>query len=396
MFRNTRLFRLAGAASAPLLFALSLFVAPHAAQAWTFKVLHHFAGKPGDGAFPAAGLIQDAGGNLYGTTAYGGAYDWGSAFKLAPDGVLTLLHSFNDTYDGSDGCTPYGGLIRDRAGNLYGTTSDEYCGYGKVFKLAPDNTESILHVFSGWDGAYPLAALIEDRAGTLYGTTSEGGGDNTCWYDIGCGAVFKITQDGSFTMLHAFVAANYEAAPMGGLVMDHAGNLYGTTQGLLSALGSVFELAPDGAETVLHRFGGGDDGYWPEAGVARDRMGNLYGTTYGGGQYDLGTIFALAPDGTKKTLHDFRGRDGENPYAGVIRTREGDLYGTTLSGGRYANGMIYDLKPDGTFKVLHSFNCAQDGCQPYAGLLKDDAGNLYGTTVRGGTYDDGTVFELVR
>lgn len=230
--------------------ALAVCAVAGDARAWTFKLLHTFTGAANDGADSAyASLIEDKAGDLYGTTAYGGAYGNGIAFKLAPDGTFTVLHSF----EGSDGYWPYGDVIRDSAGNLYGTTLlGGANGDGVVFKIGPDGTETILRSFAGDDGKWPYANLTRDKAGDLYGTTSQGGVGNCRDWSDGCGTAFKIAFDGTFTKLHDFTSNDGEEIPLGTLAMDQAGNLYGTTNGCPYYAGTIFELAPDGTESILY------------------------------------------------------------------------------------------------------------------------------------------------
>ena len=314
---------------------------------------------------------------------------------------FSVLYSFA----GSDGDLPEAGLIMDTAGNLYGTT--EYggggCYCGTVFKLAPDGTEMALHVFGGGsDGANPTARLIKDTAGNLYGTTSAGGG-NSC-SGSGCGTVFKLAPDGSETVFYAFTGGKNGSNPLAGLIMDSKGVLYGTTyagggRGCNGyGCGIVFKLAPDGKETVLHFFTGGSDGYWPWASLIEDTGGNLYGTTGFGGNQDSGVVFKLAPDGTETVLYAFTGgSDGGEPIGGLIRDTAGNLYGTAKNGGtgchRVGCGTVFRLAPDGTETVLHIFG-GRGGRQPLAGLIKDSRGHLYSTTSGGGMYGYGTVFKL--
>ncbi len=393
---------LAGAAALAMLASLNM------AHAAGFRVLYRFTGGS-DGAYPEAGLIRDSAGNLYGTTAGGGiGYGYGTVFELAPDGTETVLYAFTG---GSDGNDPTAGLIKDKAGNLYGTTAFGGAHHdGTVFKLAPDGTETVLHAFtSGADGADPFAGLIKDKAGNLFGTTDFGGGTS------GKGTVFKLAPDGTETVLHAFTGGNDGDDPIGGLIKDSAGNLYGVTAlgGTAdcggTGCGTVFEIAPDGTKTVLYAFTGGSDGAGPSASLIRDSAGNLYGTTQGGGGtscsdgYGCGTIFELAPDGTETVLYAFTGgSDGANPFtAGLIRDKAGNLYGTTDFGGPLGEGVVFRLAPDGTERVLHSFGISGgDGAAPSASLIRDSAGNLYGTTQGGGDtgcnhpYGCGTIFTL--
>jgi uncharacterized repeat protein (TIGR03803 family) len=373
--------------------ALILAAPAITSAAITETVLHSFAGGPSDGADARAGLIVDGAGNLYGTTLRGGASDNGVVFKLAPDGTEMVLHPFAG--GDSDGAFPFGGLIADGAGNLYGTTAGGGAGFGVVFKLAPNGTETVLYSFTGppVDGANPLAGLIADGASNLYGTTELGGSAA-----FGSGVVFKLAPDGTETVLHSFAGANSDGAfPEAGLIADGAGNLYGTTsQGGVSNNGVVFKLAPNGIETVLHSFAGGpSDGADARAGLIVDGAGNLYGTTLRGGASDNGVVFKLAPDGTETVLYSFAGVDGSGPLAGLIADRAGNLYGTTSGGGASGRGVVFKLAPNGIETVLHSFaGSPSDGASPLAGLIADRAGNLYGTTAGGGASSNGAVFKL--
>jgi uncharacterized repeat protein (TIGR03803 family) len=210
---------------------------------------------------------------------------------------------------------------------MYGGTYN----YGVVFKLAPDGTETVLHAFTSGisDGANPVYGVIEDALGNLYGTTPYGG-LGTCGQFLGCGVIFKIAPDGTETVLYRFGNAD-GAVPMAGLIMDKAGTFYGTTlYGGTGSEGVVYRFTADGKETVLYRFSGTgevcSDGCSPFGELARDTAGNLYGATNGGGAYDFGTIFKLAPDGTETVLHSFPNLD--EPFSGLIKDNAGNLYGT--------------------------------------------------------------------
>jgi uncharacterized repeat protein (TIGR03803 family) len=301
---------------------------------------------------------------------------------------------------GSDASSPIGGLIKDRT-LLYGTT---YFGgtnnLGAVYTLAQDGTETVLYSFAGGsDGANPEAGLAADTKRSLYGTTYSGGPHNL-------GTVFKITPKGHETVVYSF-CPNYPRCsdgfdPSAGLIIDASGNLYGTTYaGGADSLGTVFKVAPDGTETVLYAFKGGNDGADPNAAVIADAKGNFYGTTYGGGTSGLGTVFELAADGTESVLHSFAGgSDGENPFASLIFDAEGNLYGTTWSGGSGGYGTVYKVASGGTETVLYAFAGKSDGMSPNTSMTEDTAGNLYGTTMYGGNTADcggngcGTVFKL--
>jgi uncharacterized repeat protein (TIGR03803 family) len=379
-------------------------VATESAHAQTLSVLYSFTGRR-DGVSPAAALIRDAAGNLYGTTSLGGdvncnnGYGCGTVFKIDPAGKKMVLHRFKG---GTDGAIPLAGLLRDRKGNLYGTTQsggDPTCnsptGCGTVFKLDATGKETVLYSFKGGtDGAGPHASLVQDTAGNLYGTTVDGGA-------FGWGTVFKLDKSGVEAVLHNFGVGADGQDPIGGLVPDAAGNLYGTTAfGGAFLNGTVFKLDKGGSYTVLYSFGDGADGAAPYAGLVRDKAGNLYGTTYLGGGYGWGTVFKLDTSGHESVGHSFAlVADGELPFAALVRDAAGNLYGTTTQGGGTSNyGTVFKLDKDGKETVLHSFTGGADGAWPYAGLIRDKAGNLYGTTAGGGTGSCdagcGTVFKL--
>jgi uncharacterized repeat protein (TIGR03803 family) len=258
----------------------------------TEKIVYRFTKAP-DGEFPSAGLVMDSQGNLYGTTSSGGEYQYGGAvFEVSPKGVETILHSF--TRGGPDGSGPNAALIRDSLGNLYGTTvfGGAY-NNGTVFKITASGSESVLYSFAGGnDGAYPYGGLVTDSTGNLYGTTQQGGGNG--YY----GTIFELTPNGVENVLYSFTGGTDGAYPSFGLVRDSEGNLYGTTTHGGGCCGTVFELSKEGVETVLYRFMGTGDGAYPGA-VILDSNGELYGTTYGGGNSDCsggcGVIFEITP-----------------------------------------------------------------------------------------------------
>jgi len=369
------------------MFVTALIGTP-AAQAQTYTVLHKFKGAPTDGRYPEYGhLIGDSAGNLYGTTYSGGASGYGAVFKLDPAGTETILYSFTGEADGG---FP-NAVIRDSAGNLYGTAgSGGAWNSGAVFKLDPAGTETVLYSFTGRaDGAKPLAGLIRDSAGNLYGTASAGGVSEYT------GVVFKLDTAGTETVLHTFTGGADGGDPEAGLIRDSAGDLYGTTSGGgVSHEGVVFKLDATG-ETVLYSFTGGADGSQPVGGLLRDSAGNLYGTTPYGGASGNGVVFKLDTTGTETVLYSFTGgADGSQPEAGLIQDPEGNLYGTTYYGGAPENGVVFELDTTGTETVLYSFAGGADGSNPYAGLIRDSAGNLYGTARFGGISGSGVVFRI--
>lgn len=408
------------------------------------KVVYRFLGTS-DGSRPASGLIADQAGNLYGTAEYSGAGGYyGTVFKLTPPSKPgeawneTTLYSFGNH---GDGARPAAGMIFDRAGNLYGTTSDSNAGgYGEIFELSPPATqgnpwtETVLYSFQGGnDGADPYGGLVFDEVGNLYGTTES--------------SVFQLrppaVSGGAWTLavLHDFKSLTSDGwVSVAGLVRDQQGNLYGTTEwggaydgAYCESLGcgTVFEvsppLTPSGAwrEKVLYRFAAGQDGFIPFSALALDRAGNLYGTTYSGGTLGGGTLFQLTPPAqqngpwTETILHNFSYgyQDGAAPQASPIFDAAGNLYGTTEFGGNdcyynsapYGCGVVFELARPARMSdpwaesLLYRFTTGPiSPKESRASLLFDRSGNVYGTTTFGGyktCTDDGgdgcgAVFEI--
>ena len=327
---------------------------------WTEKILYSFDNNQVDGAFPVAGLIFDAAGkNLYGTTLVGGTHGAGTVFELERTGKgwkEEVLYSFND--DGTDGVNPYASLVFDAAGNLYGTTHNGGDGFGTVFELIPSGggvwTEKLLHKFqnNGKDGTQPLAGLTFDSFGNLYGATPGGG-------KTGFGIVFELTPAaGHWTekVLHQFQNDGEDGiSPQSGVILDSAGNLYGMTYGGgVFGYGTVYELIPSAggswAGKLLHKFqNNGKDGFQPMSPLIMDRAGNLYGTTTGGGANASGTVFTLVPQlsgvWAETKLHDFKnnGRDGLAPAVGLVFDAQRNLYGTTPTGGAHDEGVVFEI-----------------------------------------------------
>jgi uncharacterized repeat protein (TIGR03803 family) len=362
------------------------------ALAQSYSVLYSFKGGATDGENPEAGLSMDTAGNLYGTTVEGPACSptpctpfAGIAFKLSTTGTETVLHSFKGNPDGAN---PYGGLT-----SSYGTTSaGGTSNMGVVFKLSATG-DTVLHSFTGspGDGAFPYAGLIQDAAGNVYGATSAGGTSNS-------GVVFKLDTAGKETVLYNFTGGADGGFPYGGLFRTSAGNIYGTTSegGITtgncfpSGCGVVFQLDAAGKENVLYSFTGSPDGANPYGDLIPDPAGNIYGTTFTGGvgacTNGCGVVFTLDSAGTETVLHSFMGypTDGAFPYAGVIRDSAGNLYGTTAYGGKWDNGAVFKVGTTGTETVLYNFTGKTDGAVPRAPLILDSAGNLYGTAYSGG------------
>jgi len=379
-----------------VIFALILFATGNPASAQVETVLYSFGNTATDAAYPYAGLVSDTAGSLYGTTLYGGANNDGTVFELTKAGghwMEKILHSFGSS---GDGFLPQAGLTFDSVGNLYGTTYEGGAhAAGTVFELTPHSggnwTEKVLHSFNpnGTDGANPLAGLTFDAAGSLYGTTYTGG-------TFASGTIFELTPEGggwTEKVLHSFGNGTDGAAPHAALILDGAGNLYGTTlDGGVDGLGTVFETTPKKgkwAEKVLHSFNG-KDGEYPTAALIFDPAGNLYGTTES-------TIFELMPKAggwTEKVL-----RNSGSTASLIFNPAGGKLYGTTALGGPQDSGTLFELtrKAGGkwTYTILHGFvGGGADGAYPYSGLIFGAPAHLYGTTYMGGARDVGTVFEF--
>jgi len=375
-----------------LILLLVAAVFPATASAQTFSVLYSFKGTP-DGNRAVSGLILDEKGTLYGTTVRGGTgpchRGCGTVFELLRSGKERVLYSFAGVPIG-DGVLPRAGLVRDAVGNLYGTTSDGGLFTGTVFKVSPTGTETVLYTFaSGTDAADPKGTLLLDAKGNLYGTSIFGGTYNY-------GTVFQVSPSGVETILYNFTGSLDGGSPSAGLIQDEEGNFYGTTgNGGDYGPGTVFKLTPDGVETTLYSFDGFGLGGNPASTLVRDAEGNLYGTTVWGGGPGYGTVFELRSAGEFTILYEFKGgSDGMNPVAGVIRDEAGNLYGTTKNGGDSGRGNVFRLSSGGTLKILHQFAGGTDGAHPVGGVIRDAKGNLFGATARGGTYGRGTIFKI--
>jgi uncharacterized repeat protein (TIGR03803 family) len=387
--------------------AILLIALATQAQAQTFTVLHNFTGG-GDGSAPYAGLSMDRAGNLYGTTSAGNS----SVFRMSNSGsswILTSLYTFKG---GSDGAVPYSRVIIGPDGSLYGTTTvgGTGCspnGCGTVYRLRPPAsacktalcpwTKTALYRFTGsTDGSSPsIGDLLLDQAGNLYGTTTAGGAD-------GQGVVFKLTPSGggwTESVLWSFTGGSDGSDPQSGVIFDDAGNLYGTTYiAGKGGEGTVYQLSPSGSgwtENTLYSFTGGNDGSNPIGGVAMDAQGNLYGTTVFGGSSGGGTVYELTPSNGTWTFTLLQGFTGyEGPYDTPTLDAEGNVLGTSsFTGG---NGQVFKLTPSNggwTYNVLHNFT-GNDGYVPAGNVILDSNGILYGTTLDGGADGKGVVFEI--
>ncbi len=367
--------------------------------AGTVTVLHQFAGGS-DGSFPYSPLVQAPDGNFYGTTAYGGDFGRGTTFKTTPTGVVTILNAIQGLpYE----THPFAGLIHATDGNFYGVSSfgGGFGNRGALFRMAPAGSIVLVHVFSGaWDGEYPYAEVVQGADGNLYGTTSSGG-------PFGMGVAFKSTLDGAFTVLHEFTGGADGGQPSGQLRQGPDGNFYGTTaSGGASSLGVVYRMTPAGIVTPIHAFAGAD-GSCPCGAVVSAADASFFGRTYGGGAFSAGTIFQVTSDGGFTVVRSFTGdpedahpsviRGFAHPRAPVILGTDGNLYGTTLVGGTTDLGAVFKIDLNGTVTLLHSFSGNGDGGQPSTALVQAADGNFYGGTglLRyGGTASGNVLFTI--
>jgi uncharacterized repeat protein (TIGR03803 family) len=386
----------------------ALFLATCPAQAQHEVVLHSFTYN--DGSTPSAGLTPDGAGNFYGTASYGGANNCcGVVFRLSPDGSggwsETIIHDFTNM---PDGATPVGPVIFDSAGNLYGATLGGGANNkGAVFELSPAGetwTEKVLYSFTDQgDGEYPETGLIRDSAGNLYGSGIHG--------------VFELSSsEGAWASKTIYSTTPGQNFIADGLTMDGAGNVFGVTSSHVFELSpngkGGWRLK------IIHVFAGSpNDGAYAQGTPVFDKNGNLFGTTSGGGlgnNTGNGTVYELspAPDGswTEKILYFFPGgASGLDPFSGVVLDAAGNLYGTTVGGGKAGDGTVFELMaPRGTgsykYRTLLSFNGGAGGANPHGTLFLDSKGDLYSTAIGGGSTEGpcggmrgcGVAFEITR
>jgi uncharacterized repeat protein (TIGR03803 family) len=353
------------------------------------KTIASFAGAS-NGSAPYGALIIDGSGNLFGTASAGGSAGDGTVFEIASgSGTITTLATFHGT---TDGANPHGGLVEDGSGNLYGTaTNGGASGAGTVFEVVSGSgTVTTLATFTGANGSNPYAAPIMDGSGNLFGTAQTGGG-------IGDGTVWEVANgSGTVTTLGTFNGTN-GYYPFGGVVEDGSGNLYGAASGGgTSGFGTAYEVVHgSGTITTLANFGGGGGGS-PNSDVVRDASGNLYGTAIVGGANNDGSVWeVVSGSGNVTALASFNVTNGKFPKGGLVRDGSGNLFGTTSIGGSANNGVVFEVKSgSGNVTVLANFNAHNSGENALGGTIIDASGNLYGTTYVGGTSNDGTVFEV--
>ena len=376
---------------------LTILILTLTAQAQTYSVIHTFI-SGGDGANPYAGVTVGPGGVLYGTASEAGTHGSGTVFKLSQVNSTWVFSPLYEFAGGSDGSYPIGGVVIGPNGALYGTTEGGGPqNFGIVFELRPPLTVckailcywnvTVLHTFTGTpDGFFPeLENLAFDPAGDIYGTTVNGG-------MYGDGITFELTPSGGVyteSIIHNFGSGEDGLFPYSGVVLDTAGSVYGITgEGGTGAVGTVYQLMPSHGgwvENVLVNFDGGN-GSGPIGNLVTDASGKLYGTTRNGGQGNDGVVFRLAPsDGgfTYSVLYTFSSMC--SPYGGVVMGATGNFFGVCYDGGAYDDGWVFELTNCGqgcTVVDLHDFS-GSDGMNPYGSPALDANGNLYGTTVGG-------------
>jgi uncharacterized repeat protein (TIGR03803 family) len=373
---------------------------PQPAHSQTYTVIHNFTAKGNDGATPYGGPILDGKGNLYGTTYLGGTAGAGSVYKLSPSGSswkYTSLYSFKG---GHDGAGPAFGSLAIGANGLFGTTEGGG-NLGVVFAVCACVTkEKVIHSFGNAnDGAQPIGGVVFDNAGNFYGTTSLGGA-------FGNGIVYKGTRYGQGWIENPIYSFNNNGDPINppaGVTLDAQGNIYGTSSlGGANGFGAVYKLSPSASgwtETVLYNFQSLDDGANPVGGVIVDSAGHLFGTTFDGGVNGGGTVYEMTPSTngwTFTTIYSFVG-GYSGPYNKLTLDANGNLYGFTNSAGAFGLGTIFKLSPGSggwTLTDLHDFAGGDDGGQPYGSVAVDAKGNVFGTAVVGGTDNQGVVFEI--
>jgi uncharacterized repeat protein (TIGR03803 family) len=406
-------------------------------------VLHSFQGGPADGSQPLGGLIQGSDGNFYGTTVFGGANNFGTVYRITPDGTESVLYSFGG--GALDLGLPNGQLVQGLDGHFYGAAGGGTSGRGAVYEITPAGAVTVLYNFGSNpdDGESPEGPLIQDLNGNFYGTTLFGtgyytgtvykitaGGIGTVLYAFGTnadgegprniirgsdgnlygitcpggpydgGIVFRITPAGVETALYPFGALATDAScPSGTFIQGNDGNFYGTASGGANGTGSIFELTPTGMESVLYSFPAATSGtpYPNPNSITQGSDGNFYGTTQSGGASGLGSVFKVTSAGAASVLHYFGGfpDDGDTPYAPLIAGNDGSFYGTTLGGGANKVGTVYRISPAGTESLLYSFGSSPtDAADPAGPLILGTDGSFYGTAAAGGATGNGAIFTI--
>ena len=381
-----------------------------ALPAQTFTVLYDFCSQVGcmDGRHPFPALMQGPDGNIYGGNCAGGLYRNGTIYKLTPGGQMTTLYNFCSQTGCADGAYPYGSFVVGIDGNIYGATwFGGSKGYGTLFKMTTGGQLTRLYTFCPQagcpDGEYPWGYLITDNQGNIYGTASAGGPHSSA------GTVFRLAPNGALQVLHSFCAlrgCTDGRVPNGGLILEPGGTLYGSTQsGGANNKGTVFSLTAHGGLTTLYNFcsqSGCADGAVPNS-LVLGTDGNFYGVASQGGAMNRGTFFKMTPAGQLVTLYSFCSQpgcaDGSAPWS-LIQATDGNFYGIAVGATGPDSGTIFEITPSGSLTVLHTFcnsgGACTDGWLPSnTGLFQHTNGAFYGTVSKGGNLTNaGTAFSL--
>lgn len=343
-----------------------------------------------DGQNPSANLLLAKDGNFYGTTEAGGDFGDGTVFRMSPSGNLTLLHTFGSLTNVSgvnlDGAGSEGTLIQGTDGGLYGTTPNGGLnGFGTVYRITTNGSFTVLYSFASSDGAAPWEGLVQTPNGAMYGTTTSGGAGDF-------GTIYRITTNGALTTIYSFSDTD-GSAPYAQLVLGHDGLLYGTTSsGGPSEAGTVFKTDTNGSLSTIYSFTGGTDGMDPQAGLWLGSDGAFYGTTAAGGTGGFGTVFRITTGGALTTLAQFNGLNGEAPLAAVFQASDGSFYGTTSAGGTSGNGVVFQVATNGTLNSVSLDGIT--GSFPDSGVVLGPDGNLYTLAENGGFGGFGSIFRV--
>jgi uncharacterized repeat protein (TIGR03803 family) len=367
------------------------------AKEFSLQVLHVFQ-SPGPGT-PESGVLRTSDGSLYGTTREGDALEggngWGTIYRIAPDGQITVLTVFN----GAIGYYGTAGLVQGNDGNFYGSpeTGGPDGAMTSFFRITPaGNFTSICSLYGETNGYDPYDAMIPGRDGNFYGTMRYGGaGYNETNGTSNGGTVFRLTSAGEFTLLNSFVGTN-GIRPVGRLMQSTNGNIYGTTiLGGQFGFGTVFGISPAGDFHTIFSFAG-TNGAEPVTGLVEGDDGWLYGMTEGDiNSYGHGTIYKVSSNGDFAIVASFNGTNGRYPVGNLVKDEDGQLYGVAVLGGTFDGGTVFRLTTNNEIEVIASFN--NDTGQWPTELTKGSDGNIYGTTsVSGGPFGNGTVFRLAQ
>jgi uncharacterized repeat protein (TIGR03803 family) len=375
-----------------VVFAAALLLCGGAlAGAQTVATVYNFAGGTTSGANPwYVTLVQGTDGQLYGTTYNGGSKGMGTAFKVTTSGTFTLLHSF--VGGKNDGANPTGGLTLGSDGNFYGTTQQGGSGsQGVVFKMTTSGTITLLHTFNaGTDGAFPWSAPILASDGNYYGTASGGSKNN--------GLVYKVTSSGTYTTVYDFNQTN-GTYPIAAPTQGADGYLYvPVAEGGTDFCGTIAKISTAGVVSATYDFPCDAGGSFPIGPLVQNSSGTFYSTTQDGGTQGEGTIYEISTSLSANGMHSFGAffGDGEYPSAGLALGTDGNYYGSTAEGGTYDDGTLFNISTSGTYSELYSFNNSANLTQmaPLSPPVEYTTGTLYGVTEYGGTSNDGTVYSL--